>query len=46
MVPMNGRVIADKNVTIGGYQFSKNVGLLFFYPYSRFLCVHVLCLLV
>ncbi|KAE8299611.1 Sterol 26-hydroxylase, mitochondrial [Larimichthys crocea] len=24
VVPMNGRVIADKNVTIGGYQFSKN----------------------
>ncbi|KAG8000843.1 Sterol 26-hydroxylase [Nibea albiflora] len=24
VVPLNGRVIADKNVTIGGYQFSKN----------------------
>lgn len=28
VVPLNGRVILDKDVTIGGYQFSKNVGLL------------------
>lgn len=31
VVPMNGRVLADKDVMIGGYQFSKNVSLI--YPF-------------
>lgn len=29
VVPINARVVTDKDVTIGGYQFPKNVGLLF-----------------
>lgn len=29
VVPLNGRVVANKDVMIGGYQFSKNVGWLF-----------------
>lgn len=29
VVPLNGRVVADKDVMIGGYQFSKNVSWLF-----------------
>ncbi|XP_068428764.1 sterol 26-hydroxylase, mitochondrial [Clinocottus analis] len=29
VVPMNARVIAEKNVTIGGYQFSKKTAFLF-----------------
>lgn len=29
MVPLNARVIAEKNAVIGGFQFSKKVGLLF-----------------
>ena len=45
MVPRNGRVVADKNVTIDGYQFSKNVGLLCFKTIIR-LFAFVLCLVV
>lgn len=29
VVPLNGRVIADRDVMIGGYHFSKNVGMIF-----------------
>ncbi|XP_041806810.1 sterol 26-hydroxylase, mitochondrial isoform X2 [Chelmon rostratus] len=29
VVPLNGRVILDKDVTIGGYQFSKNTSFTF-----------------
>lgn len=29
VVSMNGRVFLDRDVTIGGYKFPKNVGLLF-----------------
>lgn len=30
VVPLNGRVIADKDVMIGEYHFSKNVSHLYF----------------
>lgn len=31
MVPMNGRVLADKDVMIGGYQFTKNVSPIYLF---------------
>lgn len=30
VVSLNARVMTEKDVAIGGYQFSKNVGLLFY----------------
>lgn len=36
VVPMNGRILADKDVMIGGYQFSKNVSLI----YSFLSCIN------
>nr|XP_046259322.1 sterol 26-hydroxylase, mitochondrial isoform X2 [Scatophagus argus] len=29
VVPLNGRVVADKDLVVGGYQFSKNTGFTF-----------------
>lgn len=37
VVSMNGRVFLDRDVTIGGYKFPKNVGLPF--PGSRCHCM-------
>lgn len=36
VVPMNARIISDKDVSIGGYQFSKKVGLLFVFVYMNY----------